>query len=463
VTTVGFDGASFDLVTGADGGPVAVLDRPFRGLLSYRTGPGATVLPLVAGGWPTLPAEASALADRVRPLTAIEAGRRVRNWVARRVVYDASIATVERHRSARRDGLGFAERCLVVGAGDCDVQNALVAAILSEAGFAARLAVGWVGSDGVALPGLHAWVEVAGEDGVRRVIDASDGGHVAMGGRGGTKTSQTAGSGPIMVETVGSTAARQASKLRFAWAPVLWVAGLATLGVAAWFVASRRLVVRRARPTRSPDLAGLIRGVLVKPDAYSDVPWLLQRRVVPVIDGPAISLSRALALSKRGRLAVCARDSELARKAVMGSVPVVDGGRPEGRAVATVLGAVDLERWDRALRNGQTHPVCQRVEQAAAIAGERWQVRLSPESPGEVAVLDGRLAGLGGRHLVATVDPRGELWRRFGGALGSRPAAMALVLAERVVANRESRPDRAERLLRQLAVEAVLEQTDRAP
>ncbi|RMG12810.1 MAG: hypothetical protein D6729_16100, partial [Deltaproteobacteria bacterium] len=57
-------------------------------------------------------------------------------------------------------------------AGDCDVQNGVLVLLLQAAGVPARLAVGYVGEDGAAVPTLHAWAEYV-HDGVWRVADAT--------------------------------------------------------------------------------------------------------------------------------------------------------------------------------------------------------------------------------------------------------------------------------------------------
>jgi arylamine N-acetyltransferase len=55
------------------------------------------------------------------------------------------------------------------------VINTVLAAMLHEAGYPVRMAVGWTASNGAANPGLHAWVEVDRGGGRWLVADATRG------------------------------------------------------------------------------------------------------------------------------------------------------------------------------------------------------------------------------------------------------------------------------------------------
>ncbi len=156
------EGGSAVLQAAPDGGPLLTADAMFGARVRYRTGEGLEIRPVVGGSWPSLPEPADAFAVSLQSLPIDEAARAAGDWVRRHVVYDTSEQTVRQHRVAADNGIPFAARCLTVGAGDCDVQNALLAAILARSGITVRLAVGFVGARGRCLPGLHAWVEYRG-------------------------------------------------------------------------------------------------------------------------------------------------------------------------------------------------------------------------------------------------------------------------------------------------------------
>jgi hypothetical protein len=436
----------------ADGGPVLVLENAFRGRLRYRTGPASELRPPSIGTWPVLPPEAAALAESLRPLDPEEVAARAADWVRGRVAYDASPATAERHRAAAAAGLGFAERCLAVGAGDCDVQATLAAAIVARAGVPVRLAVGWVGARGRALPGLHAWLEVLGRDGAWRAEDVSRGaGSPAI--AAGSEPSAPAATRPRPLEPAPLTGD---DGLGPGWTlpAALWLALAAAAVTAAGFaVAGRRRLRHRHRPSEVPDLAGLVRGALARPEAYSEVPALFERRIVPCLGDAPISLRRARRLAGRRALAVATRPGDLSRRAAGSGCGVVDGSRAEGRAAAAALGAVDLDRWQRLLAVGRRPPEARRIEGAAASVGERWRVLVSPEACDEVAVLDGLLSGREGP--VVALSEGSAAWRSVAELAVGRPAAAALVLAETVLDALEWPSWRRRPILEALARDAV--------
>jgi len=459
------EGGSATLWAAADGGPLLEVGERLRGRVHYRTGPGSDRRSRVPGPWPALPADAADVASSLRRMPADEAARRATDWVRHHVAYDNSARTVERHRRATRDGLAFAERCLAVGAGDCDVQNALLAAILARAGFAVRMAIGFIGSEGRALPGLHAWVEIRDGVGVWQAIDASRGGPaeatetgVGASPRGFT----TEGSRRAGVEARAEPSATGTSRIGGPSHRVVVIAlivGLAAAG--AVLGARRRFSVRHLRSTATPNLVGLLRGALARPEAYAEVPALFSRRVVPLLAGAsgagAISLDRARALARRGRLAVSGDSSDLARRVVAAGLPVIDGSRREGEVVAATLGAVDLDRWDAILTRGGEHPIGRRLERAAAVVGEIWKVVICSGLGEEVDVLSPPLAGLGRRCAVIAVDDGGRMWRRVIRLETQAPSAALLLLADSVVDALGTPPESMGRLMAVLAGEAVIE------
>jgi hypothetical protein len=237
------------------------------------------------------------------------------------------------------------------------------------------------------------------------------------------------------------------------------VFGLVVVG--AVLIARHRFAVDRVQSSGTPNLVGLLRGALARPEAYREVPALFSRRVVPLLAGAsgtgAISLDRARGLAHRGRLAVGATASELARRVAATGLPVIDGSRPEGEVVAATLGAVDLDRWDAILTRGGGHPVTGRLEQAAAMVGKPWRVVISSDLGEDVVVLDSPLSGLGRRHKVIAVNDGGVVWRRVIELEAEHPSAALLLLADLVVDRLRMPPATTRRLLAGLAAEAVIE------
>ncbi|MEX1310671.1 MAG: transglutaminase-like domain-containing protein [Candidatus Sulfomarinibacteraceae bacterium] len=454
-------GGSTVLEEGSGGLPVLRLEGGGKRRVEYRTGEGVDGRAHGPGRWPALPDEVEDFAARLEPLRAEEAVQAATAWVQRRLVYDTSADTVGRHREAARDGRGLVDRCLTVGAGDCDVLNAVLAAILHRAGVPVRMAVGFVGSDGRALPGLHAWVEYPGSDGVWRWADASRGaaGRIADPAVGADARPAAREPEPMTVKHPDQAAGPLTSRWsRPASAGLL----LGLLVIGAYVVNRSRVAIGDVRLADEADVAGLLRGALARPESYRDIPALFRRRVVPLIAGRPLSLERARSLARRGRLAAGTASSALARGVGGRRRAVIDTSRPEGRAVAGVLGAVDLDRWERMIDRGGAHPLMRRLEAEAREMGLSWELWLSPDTGGVVHVLDGRVVGRRKESALVVVDPAGEMWRRVLRLEDRAPAAAVLLLADEVVDSMAGRAEKPRRLLARLAAAAVSERAERS-
>jgi hypothetical protein len=168
-------GVAIEVRIARDGMPFVVAPAGTRAVLAYRTVPA----PEASRRSPppsavSLPPDLARLAQRIRALPVADRVAIATTTVRRMIRYDHGAETALRHAEAAAKAGGFIARTIEIGAGDCDVQNALLTAILLEADVRARMAVGFVGDAGRSLPWLHAWVEVLGDDGIWRVADASD-------------------------------------------------------------------------------------------------------------------------------------------------------------------------------------------------------------------------------------------------------------------------------------------------
>lgn len=459
-SSVSVVGGSGSLWAAMDGGPLLVIDKQIRGRVRYRTGPGRQNGPVVGGSWPKLPPPIAAFAEGLRPMAADEAAVLATAWVRRRVVYDTSDLTVASHREAAETGIGFADRCLAIGAGDCDVQNALLASMLHHAGVPVRLAIGFAGAGGEALPGLHAWVEYLGDGGMWRTADAGTGsGNSQLAGEPAVAAATAGDARGSLVQPPPSVEREEIERPALSTGKTGAIAVVGLFVVGAVMAVRRRMTILKVPSTRDPDLAGLLRGALTRPETYGEVPALFSRRVVPILGGSTISLDGARALARRSRLAVSSAATPLARRAAKTGLPVIDGGRSEGRAVAETLGAVDLDRWDRISRQGGGHPLIERLRDAAASVGEEWDVTICPDVSGDVAVLDGPLAGLGRRRRVVAVHRDGSLWNNVVTLGATEPETAVLLLGDRVVEELRMSPERSSQLMSHLAARAVIEKS----
>lgn len=177
------DGEPADVLGGADGEPLLRLSGGER-LVRYRTGPSRGARPrptqLV---WPeSWPAVVDDVLSRMAGFSPDERVRALESFVKEHVRYTNSVDDAARLESAEGT---YVERVLRVGAGDCDVMNALFALLLRSAGIPAHVAVGLVASGGEVAPDLHAWTEYH-LDGTWHALDVSPPLPVGSGGTPGS-------------------------------------------------------------------------------------------------------------------------------------------------------------------------------------------------------------------------------------------------------------------------------------
>jgi transglutaminase-like putative cysteine protease len=434
------DGKPVALLSTAAGEACVHIEEPTRGRLVYRSSPGESDTAPVIGPWPALPDE---LHNFSRTLEGLPYGDRAAaavDFVRQRVSYDTSPGTAARYSRARLGQLNFLERTLDIGAGDCDVQNAVVATLLNSVGVPARLAVGWAGAEGNAMPGLHAWVEYLGAGGRWMVADASSG-----------AISTDKDPGPLVQEPAPSSDAKVVA------IPVAGAIVILVIVAAALPVIGRWLWKRSFRPGGDADLTELLRGAAIHPEAFARVDPLFRRPVVPTVRGRPVSLGRIQRAAERGVLACGSKGSRLATRAASAGGLVLDVGEPRAELVAGAFGAIDLDHWQRVLDHARSEPVAERVEEALAGAGELCRVRVSSRVGEESAVLDGPAAGIRGNGCWIVLDETAGLWGVVSRLAKQRPAAAALFLADTLVDRLGVAEDNRGRCLKVLAREAVFE------
>ncbi|RMG14709.1 MAG: hypothetical protein D6729_13330, partial [Deltaproteobacteria bacterium] len=206
----------------------------------------------------------------------------------------------------------------------------------------------------------------------------------------------------------------------------------------------RLRVRRRIEVDARQDLARLLRTVLTRPEAFGSLPELFRRRLLPTVSGPRLSLSAAVDLAREQRLYVTRLASEMGQAAQRRGVPLLDGRAPEVQAVASGLGAVDLDRFEALLARARTTPLTEAAEDVLREAGLFWAVRLARDLPSRIESLHlprrGLLAEAPQAERVVLVDAALP-WAAAGPAeVGDAPpvraAAVFVFLEELVVALR---------------------------
>jgi len=449
--------APVEIVASQHDHPLVVTDAAVRGVLSYTTAPAA---PATAAARPqrspalprTIAEEARALRQRP-PRERIE---RLTELVSERVRYTTDPEVAARLEARRLAGEALFARTLAVGRGDCDVQNALLVALLQEAGIPARLAIGYVGRGGSSTPWHHAWAEFRLGSGPWESADASANSAPpalqrymadvsgSMGAESGAPVGITAagevggsgevgdrpgepgepgepdepdglagvalpgGSGPSSdaPATQGDPGLRPAVAAPSGGRPVTGSRGwfvarlpaLITLGALVSLLFLFLLLLRRTRRTvaleSSTDLSELLQGVLQHPESFRALPAVFQRPLVPVAGGPALSIDEARRMASEGRLFRTGARSKLAEEAIRSRTRVLDENVPEARTVADALGAIDLDVWDRLLGSGESSPLLSAVNRHLEQIGEPWWVVVAEAPRGGARTLDLGLLGL---------------------------------------------------------------------
>ncbi len=424
----------------ATGQPVLRLDTRRVGRLRYRSGPGSSGKSSAPGAWPVLPPDVTEFARELEVLPVSFRASKATEFVRQRVSYDTSPETAARHAGAKEQSIGLFERAIAIGAGDCDVQNSLIVAILEESGVRSRLAVGWIGTGGQVRKGLHAWAEYQNTEGRWLAVDASS-------ARFDVDSAAT-----IMPPVAGGSDHAQV-RTPAGVIPVVLVMTLVLITFV--FVVGRRRWRRSFQGGDADHIVGLLRGAAVKPQSYEGIQAVFSRRLLKQVSGRPISLARARELARKGRLACGRRRTELARRAVRGGGVVLDLDQAESGAVAEVLAAVNLDRWQELLDRAEGHELTAHVESRLATVGEACRI-LVADSPGfEKMILDGTAIGLGCYWMI--LDKGGRSWQSIHSWAGHRPARAALLLADEVIHQRGVPPAVRHRCLSALASEAVLE------
>ena len=492
---------------------VLVLAAATHGVLRYRTGP-APAVAAPPRRPDALPAELRREAEALRELEREQRVAGAIDLVRARVRYETSATVSADHQRALRAGKDFVTRTLEIGAGDCDVQNGLLVAVLHAADVDARLAVGWVGHDGRVAAWLHAWAEYLDDDGHWRVADATAraggsgavaglppaSGEVAVGselpievaaGVAGSADdgSAVAAAPPTAAEFAAPDPAAAAvpapadatapagrgPRLPPAVLAVLerpaapWVAlGAGVLGLGLLGLSLGRRTAREFALDEGGDLSSLLRGALAQPAAFRHLPALFHRRLVPLRGGAAISLERARSLAARGRLYAGSEGSELSRAARRRGITLLDSDTPEGQTVAASLAAVDLERWGQRLERARLTPMLEGLSAYLREQHERWRLGALDGLGERVVTLDLRavVGGLAARRgfgerlvLVDSDDP----WLAEAERMrATRPCAAAFALLDHLLDHLEIGGDRRARLLAPLAARALAEEAARS-
>ncbi len=256
-------------------------------------------------------------------LTSTEKAARAYALVRELITYDDSETTARSYREDARNRQWLA-RVLAIGKGDCDVINGVYVLLLRKMGIPARLAVGLLGNRGHIQTNLHAWGEYF--DNGWQIADASAvEAETALRTPGSEKIPPSQGDSPGVVSPRSGTAATG-----FKYVAVSALI-LLVLTVILFLLKKEKFARRRstANPTISAQkskefLMPVIQQALLQPEIWGQQNLLWNYRFLPTLKGKPISINRALALLRRGRLMLTTNKNQLAAAMSRRGTPILD-------------------------------------------------------------------------------------------------------------------------------------------
>lgn len=315
--------------------------------------------------------------------------------VADRIVYSTTAKTADRHQTAIANQRPLIERALEIGAGDCDVQNSLLAMLLRSLGYSARLAVGYIGQHGELIDTLHAWVEYRkNRSEPWQVLDASTVYELPP------AFEDAEAKEPFASPSSDYDLQNPPATQNKSWLPRSFSSLLALVNDYSWYWMGASILLllsglalrfksppsNRIRLANAQHLPAIVQGALRQPESFYQLPGLFRRRLLPAHDGRMYSLSQAESAATEGRLHTAKDNHALTQHAVgLGDI-VLDQNAAVSKIVADTLGAHDLEPWQALFASSQTPAILDELNHLFAQYGFPLWVGLSSDLEQGIAV-----------------------------------------------------------------------------
>lgn len=445
-------GVAVPVLQTSEGEQVVWLATPTKAHVSYRVGPAVAAPETSLGArFPDLPDELARAVDTLATLPLQDRVSEAQRLVRSRVRYDRSLRTIRLHREAADRGVGLFDRALGIGMGDCDVINALLAAVLTDAEVQARLAIGYIGSNGAARSGLHAWVEYLDQRGRWQVADASIGPS-----RSPSQATSTVPRDEELIHEADDRPGEPAEALQTSSVRrvvLLWLA--ASLGAAGLLrCLVHRWTTRQVQLEPDFDITGLVAAALEHPETFAGVGSLYQRPLVPLHDGDTCSLERARRAAASGKLYQATPGRTVAAHAL-----VLNRLNSVGSLVANHLLAKDLDEWSQMLEHQLSVPLVEAVNEAVHKLGERWRLSVTTQAREPISVVEPAVLGSRGHdaRIVVMLQRDAPVLEAACALAPSAPAQAAFVLVDAACDGLDLSPRSASKLLQHFARVAVAE------
>jgi Histidine kinase-, DNA gyrase B-, and HSP90-like ATPase/Transglutaminase-like superfamily len=448
VGPVEVNGKAHPVFQTAEGLPALLFKRPTRGTLTYRST--LTKTPLLDSRPSSVhgvPANVLRIVTRSRRLPPAQRLAILVGAVRDHIRYDRSSAVAARHLDAQTEGTGFLERTFAIGAGDCDIQNAVLAVLLQQTGLRSRLSAGYVGIDGQATPLAHAWAESLFPDGQWRVADASLRSEAAGAATDVVDTTDKTEMTGAEIETSASMETDPAAAIPTATTVPEAERRLPFIPLALGLVVLTGLAMAwRLRPRRAPQFAldpnsnlpALIAAALSEPHLFRRFEGLFQHHLVPTLGGADLSIDEARQLASQSRLYCATESNTLVDQKAHARHRVIDANDAIGARVARHLGAIDLDSWQRALAEFVSHPLLTRVEELFTAHDVTVRIGIADTvSTSGIIFTNGvaKLPALKSHYeMLIALDARSEWLSKLQVQFHRSPVATAFTLVDRILA-----------------------------
>jgi len=422
------NGYAADLLLTHENEPVLRLGSEASGRVRYRTIESASE-GYIEGRWPLLPTGVAEMATGLKEFPPLQ---RVERAV---LLVRSSLRGAGPFEAAGTGYSGFFGSVFDAGGGDCDVVNTVLAAVLSEAGLQARLAVGWIGRGGVANPGLHAWVEVDLGGGRWVPADAT--------------TAVQDGAAVPHVEQPAEVSLEERPEQTRVWsvgASALLGGGLLFLGIViSWWKLRAR---REFKASKDLDPGPLVESLLRDREAWPGFSGAWRRPLVPTCWMERQSLERLESAASRTALFVAKSPGEWVAQVIEGGGLILDGSTRAGRAAAVTFAAFDLDQWEILWRRSRNDAFGLRVQEALRRAGMKLELRFV----GDLEDCGGSGLALDeGARAWVVVNEASPGWQRCRDLSRVRPRQAIFRAADIVVELLPSSGRRAQQALSELA------------
>lgn len=258
------------------------------------------------------------------------------------LLYDNSPSTAAEYRSRKHRETNWFSMVRQIGKGDCDILNGMAVVYLRYLKIPSRLVIGFIGRDGGATAGLHAWAEYY--DGGWKVLDISSYAGATI------RTTEQVASRDISSPDRSATSSQLSGSRGTSNRSAIYVAlTLSIFGLMAWATV---ILLRRRKKEKDPLAIQEIRRTLVQmavrailqPEVWGYDSQIWKYRLIPAFNKKNISLRTAFILAGKQKLFTAAPGNPWAETLIKRGFTVLNHLSPEYHSLIQLIpGKIDID------------------------------------------------------------------------------------------------------------------------